>query len=98
MNELQRVPPVSFMTTIFIYTTPICPYCVQAKRLLGKKGVAFEEIDVSHNPDLRRKMVQMSGGRMTVPQIFAGDRHIGDCDEIYALDRAGKLDPLLNPP
>ena len=86
------------MARISIYTTPICPYCVQAKRLLDRKGVAFEEIDVSRNPDLRRKMVQMSGGRMTVPQIFVDERHIGDCDEIYALDKAGKLDLLLNPP
>jgi glutaredoxin 3 len=86
------------MAKVLIYTTPICPYCVQAKRLLDKKGVAFEEVDISRDPDLRRKMVQMSGGRMTVPQIFVGDRHIGDCDGIYALDRAGKLDPLLDPP
>ena len=83
------------MAKIIIYTSPICSYCVQAKRLLSRKGVAFEEIDVSRDADLRRKVIQMSGGRMTVPQIFVDDDHIGDCDEIYALDRAGKLDPLL---
>jgi glutaredoxin 3 len=86
------------MAKVLIYTTPICPYCVQAKRLLDRKGVAFEEVDISRDPDLRRKMIQMSGGRMTVPQIFVGDRHIGDCDGIYALDRAGKLDGLLDSP
>lgn len=86
------------MSKVVMYTTPICPYCVQAKRLLNKKGVAFEEIDVSRDPDLRRKMVQEAGGRMTVPQIFANGKHVGDCDEIYAFERAGKLDALLNPP
>jgi len=85
------------MSKITIYTTPICPYCVQAKRLLGKKGLAYEEIDVSRDPDLRRIMVQKSGGRLTVPQIFVDGVRIGDCDEIYALDRVGKLDPLLSP-
>jgi glutaredoxin 3 len=85
------------MAKIVVYTGPFCPYCVQAKRLLDRKGVAYEEIDVSRDPELRRKVVQMSGGRMTVPQIFADDRYIGDCDGIYALDRAGKLDALLNP-
>jgi len=85
------------MGKIEIYTTPICPYCVQAKRLLGKKGVPYEEIDVSRDPDLRRTMVQKTGGRMTVPQIFVNGTHIGDCDEIYALEKAGKLDPLLHP-
>lgn len=86
------------MPRIIMYTTPICPYCVQAKRLLNKKGVAFEEIDVSRDPELRRKMIQMAGGRMTVPQIFRDDTHIGDCDEIYAFERAGRLDAMLNPP
>jgi glutaredoxin 3 len=83
------------MAKIVIYTTPICPYCVQAKRLLNRKGVAFEEVDVSGDGELRRRMVQKAGWRMTVPQIFVDDSYIGDCDEIYALDRAGKLDSLL---
>jgi glutaredoxin 3 len=83
------------MAKIIIYTTPICPYCVQAKRLLSRKGAAFEEIDVSRDAELRRSMVMASGGRMTVPQIFVDGSHIGDCDEIYALDKLGKLDPLL---
>lgn len=85
------------MAKIVIYTTPICPYCVQAKRLLNRKGVPFEEVDVSRDADLRRMMVMASGGRLTVPQIFVNGSHIGDCDEIYALDKAGKLDPLLTP-
>ena len=85
------------MNKIVIYTTPVCGYCVQAKRLLTRKGVSYEEIDVSRNPEQRRTMVQNSGGRMTVPQIFVNGDHIGDCDEIYALDKAGKLDSLLNP-
>ena len=85
------------MNKIVIYTAPICGYCVQAKRLLSRKGVAYEEIDVSRDPEQRRTMVQNSGGRMTVPQIFVNGRHIGDCDDIYALEKAGKLDSLLNP-
>jgi glutaredoxin 3 len=82
---------------VVIYTTQYCSYCVQAKRLLQQKGVVFEEIDVSNKPELRRRMVEKAGGRMTVPQIFVDDAWIGDCDGIYALDRAGKLDALLNP-
>lgn len=85
------------MNRIVIYTTPICGYCVQAKRLLSRKGVAYEEIDVSRDPEQRRTMVQNAGGRMTVPQIFVNGSHIGDCDDIYALEKAGKLDSLLNP-
>lgn len=85
------------MAKIVIYTTQYCPYCVQAKRLLNKKGIAFEEIDVSRDPELRNTMVQKAGGRLTVPQIFVDDKHIGDCDGIYALDRQGRLDALLNP-
>jgi len=79
-----------------IYTTPICPYCVRAKRLFEQKKAPFEEIDVSRDFALRQAMVQKAGGRMTVPQIFIGETHIGGCDELYALEREGKLDPLLN--
>ena len=85
------------MAKVVIYTTQYCPYCVQAKRLLKQKGVSFEEIDVSNDPALRRYMIQKAGGRMTVPQIFVDESWIGDCDGIYALERAGKLDSLLNP-
>jgi glutaredoxin 3 len=79
---------------IEIYTTRYCPYCVAAKRLLSHKGVAFTEIDVSDRVE-RSKMVVRASGRMTVPQIFIGATHIGGYDDLYALDRAGKLDPLL---
>jgi glutaredoxin 3 len=85
------------MPRVVIYTTRYCAYCVRAKRLLTQKGVPFEEIDVSNNPQLRGTMVEKAGGRMTVPQIFVNDSWIGDCDGIYALERAGRLDSLLNP-
>ena len=85
------------MNKVVIYTTPICGYCVQAKRLLTRKGVTYEEVDVSRNPGERRTMIQKSGGRMTVPQIFVNGTYVGDCDQLYALEKAGKLDPLLNP-
>lgn len=78
-----------------IYTTPICPYCLAAKRLLTKKGVAFTEIDVSRDPSLRDKMTTRAGGRRTVPQIFIGGTHVGGSDDLHALDHAGKLDPML---
>ena len=80
---------------ITIYTTPICPYCVRAKQLLTKKGVAFDEIDVFMDADKRAEMEEKSG-RYTVPQIFIGDTHVGGCDELYALEGQGGLDPLLN--
>ena len=84
------------MPKIKIYTTPICPYCVRAKALLKKKGASFEEVDVFMDTDARAEMESRSGGRYTVPQIFIGDRHVGGCDDLYALERAGELDPLLN--
>ena len=83
------------MTTVEIYTTPTCPYCIAAKQLLRKKGVAYAEIDVSRDPDLRMAMTKRAGGSRTVPQIFIGGQHIGGCDDMYALDHAGGLDPLL---
>ncbi len=83
------------MPAIVIYTTPYCPYCVRAKSLLSRKGATFTEIDVAADPDRRAEMTTLSGGRRTVPQIFIGDRHIGGCDDLMALDRKGGLDPLL---
>jgi glutaredoxin 3 len=83
------------MRPVEIYTTPICPYCLAAKRLLQKKGVEYSEIDVSRDPALREAMIQRARGRRTVPQIFVGEVHVGGCDELYDLDQAGKLDPLL---
>lgn len=82
------------MPKVTIYTTQICPYCQMAKRLLAKKGVAFDEIDVGQNPALRAEMEDKSG-RHTVPQIWIGTTHVGGCDDLYALDGAGRLDPLL---
>lgn len=79
---------------VTVYTTPICPYCVAAKALLRKKQVAFTEIDVSTQPELREEMVARSG-RRSVPQIFVGDTHVGGYDDLAALDSAGKLDALL---
>jgi glutaredoxin 3 len=79
---------------ITIYTTPLCPYCVRAKRLLTAKGASFEEIDVMMDPDQRRKMEERSG-RHTVPQIFFADTHIGGCDDLYRLEETGQLDVML---
>lgn len=85
------------MQSVEIYTTPYCGYCQMAKRLLDQKGIAFAEIDVSRDPGQRAAMMQRAGGRRSVPQIFIGTNHIGGCDDLYALDRVGKLDPLLAP-
>jgi glutaredoxin 3 len=84
------------MHRVTIYTTPICPYCVRAKSLLKQKGADFDEIDVFMDCGARREMEMKSGGRHTVPQIFIGDMHVGGCDDLCALDRAGKLESLLN--
>ena len=83
------------MKRVEIFTTPTCPYCAAAKSLLRKKGVAFEETDVSRDPALRQSMTARAGGRRTVPQIFIGGAHVGGCDDLHALDRAGRLDPML---
>ncbi len=83
------------MQSVEIYTTPICGFCHAAKRLLSQKGVAFTEIDVMSEPDRRAEMIQRASGGRTVPQIFVGDIHVGGCDDLYALERGGKLDPLL---
>lgn len=83
------------MVDIVIYTTPICPYCDKAKKLFTKKGVSYREVDVSLNSVIREEMTFKSGGRRTVPQIFIGEQHVGGCDDLYSLDQAGKLDPLL---
>ncbi|MFN4087468.1 MAG: glutaredoxin 3 [Alphaproteobacteria bacterium] len=83
------------MAKVEIYSSMFCPYCHRAKRLLDSKGVAYEEIDVDAEPGRRREMTERAGGRRTVPQIFIDGRHMGGCDDIHALDRQGKLDPLL---
>jgi glutaredoxin 3 len=83
------------MKPVEIYTTPFCGFCHMAKRLLNGKGIPFAETDVSRDPGLRASMTQRANGKRSVPQIFVGDTHVGGCNELYALDRAGKLDPLL---
>ena len=83
------------MPKVVIYTRDWCGYCSAALRLLQSKNVEFEEINLTGKPAEREDLVEMAGGQTTVPQIFIGDMHIGGCDELYALDGAGKLDPLL---
>lgn len=83
------------MANIEVYTTNYCPYCVRAKDLFKKKGAAFKEIDVTNDDAGRMALVEKSGGRKTVPQIFINGQHIGGCDDLYALDSKGGLDPLL---
>lgn len=82
------------MTNVVIYTRQMCGYCSSAKRLLAEKGVAFEEKDATGRPELRAEMIERSG-RSTFPQIFIGKTHVGGCDDLYALDREGRLDPLI---
>ncbi|HEU0096578.1 MAG TPA: glutaredoxin 3 [Rhizomicrobium sp.] len=83
------------MKTVRMYTTPICPYCVRAKSLFKKKGVEVEEIDIFMSEEARAQMQANTGGALTVPQIFIGDTHVGGCDDLYALEKDGKLDRLL---
>ena len=82
------------MKPVKIYTTPSCPYCVRAKRLLQKKNIAYEEIDVAGDDEARERLTEQTGQR-TVPQIFIGDRHVGGSDDLHALEERGELDSLL---
>ncbi len=83
------------MPSIVVYTTPACSYCAAAKALLRRKGAEFTEINIAGAPDRRAEMVKRANGLTTVPQIFIGPDHVGGCDDLYALDDAGKLDLLL---
>ncbi|MGB1387475.1 MAG: glutaredoxin 3 [Paracoccaceae bacterium] len=83
------------MKAVEIYTSPMCGFCHAAKRLLNQKGVSFSEVDVWAEPDRKAEMIQRANGGRTVPQIFIGDVHVGGCDDLFALERSGKLDPLL---
>jgi len=83
------------MAKVEVYSTRVCPYCVRAKQLFQRKGVAYTDIMVDGDDALREAMMHRAGGRRTVPQIFINDQHIGGCDDLYALDRQGGLDPLL---
>lgn len=91
-DQLQWNPD---MAEILVYSSPFCPYCHRAKKLLDAKGVSYREIDVLANPSRRDEMVARAEGRTTVPQIFIDGRGIGGCDDLHALDRQGKLDPML---
>lgn len=82
------------MPTIVIYSSEPCPYCVRAKELLQRKGCTYQEIRIDLDPQAREKMMAITG-RRTVPQIFIGDHHVGGCDDLYALEKAGELDKLL---
>ena len=83
------------MSQVVVYSSDYCPYCMRAKQLLQSKKVAFEEIKVDGKPAVRAEMTRKAG-RSSVPQIWIGDEHIGGCDDLYALERAGKLDALLH--
>ncbi|SMR82510.1 glutaredoxin 3 [Aliiroseovarius halocynthiae] len=83
------------MQLVTIYTSPLCGFCHAAKRLLNSKNVEFDEIDVLMKPAKKQEMMSRAHGRHTVPQIFIGDVHVGGCDDLYDLERSGKLDPLL---
>ena len=83
------------MQPIEIYTSPTCGYCLAAKRLLNAKGVSYTEYDVMREPQKRQEMLGRSNGRRTVPQIFVGATHVGGCDDLYEMERAGTMDPLL---
>ena len=85
------------MPDIEVYTQPWCPYCARVIGILTYKGVTFREIDAPHGTQERQDSIRRSGGHTTVPQVFIDGRHIGGCDDLVALDRAGKLDPLLHP-
>ena len=84
------------MSKVEIYTTRYCPYCISAKALMTRKNVKFTEIDVSGDPQGRAKMIERANGRMTVPQIFVGEVHVGGSDDLHELERAGRLEALLN--
>jgi glutaredoxin 3 len=88
-------PAEFFMADVIVYTRQFCGYCASAKALLDKKGVSYVEHDATGKPELREEMISKSG-RNTFPQIFIDGQHVGGCDDLYALDRAGKLDPLLS--
>ena len=84
------------MADVTIYTRQLCGYCTAAKKLLSQKDVTFKEHDATLHPDLKAEMISKSGGAATFPQIFIDDIHIGGCDDLFALEQAGKLDPLLS--
>lgn len=86
------------MPVVVMYSTGFCPYCVRARMLLESKGVAYTDIRVDLEPELHAEMIQRSSGHTSVPQIFIDACHVGGCDDLYALERQGRLDPLLQAP
>ncbi len=84
------------MSSIVVYSSMLCPFCTRAKKILTAKGASFEEIDIMVEPLRKSEMIEKSGGRISVPQIFIGDRHIGGCDDLMNLDTQGELDKLLH--
>lgn len=84
------------MSKVTIYTRAFCPFCIRALSLLKDKGVDYTEIDAGMDPEKKREMIDRANGGRTFPQIFVGERHIGGCDEMMALERAGKLDPMID--
>ncbi|ABD53213.1 glutaredoxin 3 [Jannaschia sp. CCS1] len=84
------------MAIVTLYTSPLCGFCHAAKRMLTDKGVSYAEIDVAADPSKRQEMMSRANGRHTVPQIFIGDAHVGGYDDMAALERTGKLDPMLS--
>jgi glutaredoxin 3 len=94
-NIGRLVAPINPMAEIIVYSGSSCPFCDKAKLLLKKKGVTYSEVDVRSDEVKLNEMLQKSNGKRTIPQIFINGQHIGGCDDLYALDAAGKLDPLL---
>lgn len=83
------------MPEVIIYSKTVCPYCIKAKRLFTSRGIPFTEVSIEGEPEIREEMIRLAGGAMTVPQIFINKKHIGGCDDLYALDKRQELDPLL---
>ena len=90
-----KMSPARNMPKITIYTTKLCPYCINAKRLLAKKQAAFDEIDVTYKPDRRNEMAEKANGASTLPQIWIGEKHVGGFDELFELEMDGELDDML---
>jgi glutaredoxin 3 len=95
LTLMDRIFRRSLVKPVKIYTTNYCGYCVRAKDLLKRKGVAYEEVDVTGNEEMRARLVEISHGQRTVPQIFIGDTHVGGYSDLSQLDREGRLDPML---
>ncbi|MEG3435773.1 glutaredoxin 3 [Pannus brasiliensis CCIBt3594] len=95
LNSLLGRHPEKIKANVEIYTWATCPYCIRAKWLLGWKGVNYTEYKIDGDETARQSMSERAGGKRSVPQIFIDNQHVGGCDDLYALDRAGKLDPLL---